>query len=742
MIERIHYIRGVGKLQHVSTGKHTFAPLTLIYGQNGRGKSTFTHILHSLKTEDCSFIEKRRSGEQAIKIYLNKQDYIFDGNNHWSDNYLNIEVFDSHFINENVVAGNRSLSEHRHGLANWIFGSERIIIENNIAILNGKISELRDENKNLQSEIENDCVDMSISDFLALEPNPTIDFEIESVTGEIKALNDLEKIAKVNDFYEIMLREFPLEEFKQLLEMQLEDVAENAQLLVQTHLEEHKNISEEWLGVAIDENTDECPYCGQSLNENVLFDAYKTYFSEAYNVLKNRVEMFRSQLNNGIFDERVLSESLSLLEKNQNQFDFWCEYGDVALKDMSVSDVRFKLDQLEQESLKLLETKSKNLLDTISLSDEFQNALQNYLETVQQIEQYNEQVKQNNLLVKNIKNVDVDELPQKYKELKILELTKKRFQQPLADLCEKYVENERNLKLKKKEKTKLNQELKSTAENLLKRYGTSVEKYLNDFSIDVTVQTDSMKSDLRGKETVEFEIKVGNQSLSSEEAFEYNLSEGDKSTFAFAFFLARLDEMDLSETTIVFDDPISSQDDNRRRETRNKILELCKQAKQVIVLSHDALFLRELYRGVRWVNVEKATFHFVRTTDDDSLLQECDILEMTKGEYYQDYQVVLDFVNGIAGNARDVTTPIRRLLEEHIRQRFPSDVKQEHSLGQIIQSMVANPTSKLSKLNHRLADLNHINDFTSENGHGGSSRPSDGDAKRYASLALDIIENG
>lgn len=742
MIERVHSIRGVGKLKNVSASKHKFTPLTLIYGENGRGKSTLTNIINSMKTNDTKFIEKLKSDKQCIKICVDGKDHIYENDTGWTTNFPNIEVFDVNFINENVVAGNRNESEHRNRLAKWIFGSERISLEKAIATLVDEMAGLKEENKNLKPKIEANCEGIDFTDFLSLTENPNVDTEIETIKLEIKALNDSEKLVKADIFKQVELPDFPFDGLKQLLETQLEDIAENAQTLVQEHLEKHKNISEEWLEINIEADAKECPYCGQSLDNTALLEAFQTYFSEAYKSLKDEVKNFRGSLNDDVFNERNLSNSLSSLEVNPKLLDFWNDYCEVSFQDIHLSDVRLKLDQLEGESIKLLVLKNGNLLEVISFPTEFQTAFHDYENIVTKIDEYNEQVIENNKIVESIKNVDITELPQKTLELQKLKAVKQRFQQPHIGLCKEYIEREEKLRLKQKKKTELNQQIKSTNETLLTKYGSAVERYLNDFSVDAKLDTNSMRTDLRGKETIEFEMLIGGQNYPSSDAFEFNLSEGDKSTVALAFFLARLDGMNLSNSIIVFDDPMSSQDNNRRQETRYKILELCDRAKQVIVLSHDALFLRELYRNLKWVEVETSSYQFTRTTDDYSSLEHCNILEMTKGEYFKDFQVVREFVDGGAGNPRDVTTATRRLIEEHIRQRFPVEVKQEHSLGNIIHSIVTNRTSKLSKLQNRLSDLNRINDFTSENGHGGSLTPSDGDARRYARLGLDIIENG
>ncbi len=89
--------------------------------------------------------------------------------------------------------------------------------------------------------------------------------------------------------------------------------------------------------------------------------------------------------------------------------------------------------------------------------------------------------------------------------------------------------------------------------------------------------------------------------------FRNTLSAGDKTTLALAFFLAKLDsDTTLNCKTLVVDDPLSSHDSHRRRETVNAIKDLCGRCLQVIVLSHDDFLLREVER--RCVGVPCAAF--------------------------------------------------------------------------------------------------------------------------------------
>ena len=72
MLERIAEIRGVGLLYQANGKPHTFQKATLIYADNGRGKSTLATVLRSVSNGDVSLIADRKTidGTAAPKVVL------------------------------------------------------------------------------------------------------------------------------------------------------------------------------------------------------------------------------------------------------------------------------------------------------------------------------------------------------------------------------------------------------------------------------------------------------------------------------------------------------------------------------------------------------------------------------------------------------------------------------------------------------------------------------------------------
>ena len=143
MIEKIIKIKGVGKFTDY-TNKATpswdgsLKPLTLIYGENGIGKTTFTSILKSLKDDDTLVYQIRsfdREESPEILIKLQNEQPIKYKNGEWDKNINDIEIFDTHFVNENIFTGFEISPQHRKNLYNVVIGDVGVRLKLEFSIL-------------------------------------------------------------------------------------------------------------------------------------------------------------------------------------------------------------------------------------------------------------------------------------------------------------------------------------------------------------------------------------------------------------------------------------------------------------------------------------------------------------------------------------------------------------------------------------------------------------------------------
>jgi wobble nucleotide-excising tRNase len=120
MLQRVISIKNVGGFKNcVANGDVSLRRYTLIFAENGRGKTTLCAILRSLFTNTPALIIGRRTlglaGEPAVHL-LTAGGPIWFRNGAWTANFPDIAVFDETHVAENVYAGDAVETEHRRNL--------------------------------------------------------------------------------------------------------------------------------------------------------------------------------------------------------------------------------------------------------------------------------------------------------------------------------------------------------------------------------------------------------------------------------------------------------------------------------------------------------------------------------------------------------------------------------------------------------------------------------------------------
>jgi wobble nucleotide-excising tRNase len=211
------------------------------------------------------------------------------------------------------------------------------------------------------------------------------------------------------------------------------------------------------------------------------------------------------------------------------------------------------------------------------------------------------------------------------------------------------------------------------------------------------------------------EVDLGNEkSPLTAPTFKNTLSEGDKSSLAFAFFLAKLEsDKELDKKVVMFDDPISSLDSHRKSHTADQVMKFSQLAKQVIVLTHDTFFARALWSKFSDKKTLLTQLCIRREGVQDSTIDAWDIEEATKSDYYQSFFTLADFLEGKANmNYRAVAMCIRPLLEGNLRIRFPHDFKSTEWLGGFIEKVRTATEEPLVQMQYQLSELEEINDYS------------------------------
>ena len=128
MIEEIIDFKGIGMLHEaVPDGGLTLSQAVAIYAENGRGKSTLSHLLRSLSDNDCTAVSARRALRQEDEP---SAEVRIDGAKHtlshgsWDRTCEGLYVFDDRFVEENVCEGTRVGAEHLERLLRYALRDE------------------------------------------------------------------------------------------------------------------------------------------------------------------------------------------------------------------------------------------------------------------------------------------------------------------------------------------------------------------------------------------------------------------------------------------------------------------------------------------------------------------------------------------------------------------------------------------------------------------------------------------
>lgn len=114
LIKKIVTIKNTGKFRACSPKGIQLNKFTIIYSENGRGKTTLSNIFRSLHEQNGELIVGRKTiggvGEQVVDLLSEDGMLSFKGNKWISKPAFDIEIFDASFVSQNVYS--RHIIEH------------------------------------------------------------------------------------------------------------------------------------------------------------------------------------------------------------------------------------------------------------------------------------------------------------------------------------------------------------------------------------------------------------------------------------------------------------------------------------------------------------------------------------------------------------------------------------------------------------------------------------------------------
>jgi wobble nucleotide-excising tRNase len=721
MLQRIISIKNVGRFKDcAAAGDVTFRRFTLIFAENGRGKTTLCAILRSLFTNTPALIIGRTTlgsmGQPEVQLLTTNGNAAFR-NGAWNAAFPDVAVFDGTYVTENVFAGDVVDTENRRNLYRVIIGAQGVTLASLLNDLDNRIraknNEIRDTRAGLQRHVP---TGMTVEAFIALSEDEQIETKIAAKEQELQAVRRVAQLQQRAGLTAVTIPVFPAA-FAELLAKTFTEVSADAERHVAEHIARHQMQArgEPWLTEGLRYvASDECPFCGQSLAGIDLIQAYRSFFSREYHALREEVTALSSEVGSVIGD-RVSAAIDQTVLQNNNSLEFWQQYCEIApLAPPEAGRAGEVMMALRQSAQSLLQVKAGTPLEAVAPDMGFTQALTAFEAFRASLATYNAAAAAANAVVTTRKRqAEVTNLRDVENALSELRAQKTRHTAEVGELCVSDTRLQGEKTALEDEKGRTREQLDAHTRQVITQYGQSINRYLERINAGfrITTPTHTYRG---GPPSTSYQILINQnavdlgdtQTPADRPSFRNTLSAGDKSTLALAFFLAQLEQdANRARKAIVFDDPFTSMDSFRRNHTVHQIYRCGETCAQVLVLSHEAGFLKLLWDRV--LPADRKTLQLARVGEENTAIAEWDIEKAVQARYRADIDTLQRFFSQGEGERMDVIQKLRPVLEGYCRNLYPAQFGEQEMMGSMVGKIQqAGATHPLFPIVEDLDELN------------------------------------
>lgn len=758
MLERIHRVKGIGLLHDADGRQHTFKKATLVYADNGVGKSTLASIFRSCASNNPDLILRRKTIDgnyqpEVLLQFSNGQQSAFTDVS-WSRSHPELLVFDADFVEQNVYAGGQVTTDQRKNLLQFALGTSAVNAQREYDQADNNALTASQLVRDITNQLAGNHRGLLLQQFRELS-------EVADADNQIAALN--ERIVEAKNIGFIQAKAVPknLDEpafdvtrIFHIFESSLSDIDLAAEERVKRHLDSHaKPNLEKWIsdGNTFGE-TENCPYCDQPLEGRDLIQAYRSYFNKDYNLLKASVADLARLIS--------ITTTEAIVERLQASFvtasaiiDGWQEHVEIPPPEFDSVAAKQKLDALRGRLDALRITKEANILESVGSGDTKNELTAIWDELLGIVKSCNECIDNAVNLITAYKThlaaVNPDGLRQ---AIVNLEFAKVRHRQDVIDLFSQLDAALAKEITSRAEKQNKKDALNAIMQTTLERYKGRINQLLSSFGAQFSIP--NIDFNYRGGLRSNYNLQMRGADIELTGGipdFKTSLSEGDKRTLAFAFFIASVEsDPDLANKVVFIDDPMCSLDLNRKQQTRLILKRVHDVCEQLIVLVHDIHFMRslrdEILRASAPQNIACVKLKTVanRYSNFDSI----DVDKECESAYFKCHRVLGEYLNGTSQSSMEAARSIRPMLEGYLHRRFPGLINRGLLFGQIVDSINNAPNgSPLVHAQNITEELNEINGYAGQFHH--DTNPSadqvqiiDGELLGFVERAINVVHAG
>lgn len=721
MLERIERIQGIGLLHDVNAKPHSFQKATLIYADNGRGKSTLSAILRSASNGQPEPIMERKTVDGTFQpstalTFSNgvKAEFIAGK---WNKTTADLLIFDGTFIEENVCSGGAVGPGHRKNLLQFALGKAAVGARKREEQATAECLKATELCKQLTAQLAGYHSGMPLATFERVTLAEDIDAQISALQKRLAAATNAAEIQKRLIPQEVELPRFDSAALFAILGTSIEDIQDDAELLVRRHILSRKGHGiEGWIssGQVFDDGKT-CPYCAQDTSDVDLIRAYRVHFNAAYAKLKAQV----AQLQRGIevrLGPHILTSFIDRVDVAKAHLEIWSQDVELVSPHFDNAGADAILRALNNLLAELVQVKERAPTATVGEAGDFFQVEQLWNGLIVLMEGTNEQIRRCRLAIEVYKKgLALDQPANVQAEILKLVAMKRRYEPEVIELFAKLRDSKAGEMACQTAKKKAREELDAVMTTTLGAYEASINSLLMKFG--ATFQIEKMSANFRGgAPRTDYGIKMRGKSVMLEGAaprFATALSDGDKRTLAFAFFVASsMADPEIQSRIIVIDDPMCSLDANRKHHTKAVLRSLHIISDQLIVLAHDPFFIRDLRDELQAKDSQGKVqiFQLCRTENGYTKIDRFDVDQACESKFYRHHRMLREFCDGTLREERSVAMALRPFLEAYVHRRFPllvpADVMFGNAIGIIKTAEKPNPLTFAHSLVEELSELN------------------------------------
>lgn len=746
MIKNIKVLKNIGVFQNYemrrSELEKDFEKNNFIFGLNTYGKSTLCDVFKDANDGSTNRITDRKTistAEDAQKIVISCENctVTFD-NNGWKNNCLSnhVLVFDTEFVFNNVFDGTELIEDRatKENFTEFILGQKGVDKIQHIEQLKKSMKANKDQLKCKVPDSKKNWDEDKIKKYVTtsvktLEEVEKLKTEIEKLTTEKESLSKCKgKLSEIQSFSSVTSIEDKSIKFKKDYKAAERILMETFELPKGTIEKYKQHLSnsftdskegESWIpkGLSIMKDSKVCPFCGQKVSESTILPLYNSIFGKSYvnfvTNIHNQISQIRISWD--IFD---LHQKLSKVREHiRSSKDFFANSFDdeeskitLLLSDVEKVEEKLKaqLDFYRKEFF--IATERKKIFPSFQISLSCDKISELFKEYSEHIVKANEIINLINSKIEDLKKkCDTEEIEKRINTInqKLASYNEDITRFNEDEQCEAWKLLSDNIEKQAQEIKDLTEELSVEQKQYLDSYFESINEYFTLFGgRNYKIERGNLSQ--RGYKHVQsIKVLFHNKPINK---INHVFSESDKRALALSVFISKIINLPddvKSNTIVIFDDPITSFDENRMTSVIMTIDELSADVSQTFLFGHHCAFAFETHRRCR----NSFSFFEIKNKNNNSGLYELDTEMMFSNELIKSYLKIKRFIDG---DSEEVTeNEMRIFIEEYLKVVFAKYYKdnglEKKKLGECIDelhSMRAISTKSKETLHRFRVNLN------------------------------------